>query len=86
VLGLAQTKMLGPMSFWIALQVLGLRVHLVEEMDAIRQMEGRWERGDMSRATMLGRLSMKAIVTFLPELAREMSAPGAAKSGDTCPG
>lgn len=81
VLGPAQSKTLGFLSFFNGLQALGLAVHIVEDKDLTARLRSRWEKKDVTRATMLDRLSIKAISKFVPIVAREMSKRAGSKGG-----
>ena len=73
-------KTLGPVSMGPVLTVLGVKMLIVEDAEAMKLLEGRRERRERP-AVIPSRLSIAAIEKFMPDVARAMSARGSAKGG-----
>jgi hypothetical protein len=78
VLGDAQTKRLGMMSFLAMTETMGLRGVLYVDQHLVDQMRPHWQRGDMKKAhsKRLARLGRTAMKRVFPAVASEMGKRG----------
>jgi len=75
LLGPAQIRSIGRQSFGLLNQTLAVKMILVVDEEAAKQMQGRWEKRDKP-ANMPNRLSMKAAERFIPLIASEIGRRG----------
>jgi hypothetical protein len=73
ILGPSRTKKLSPMTMDVLLATLAVKICIVEDVDAAKIMEGRWEQRVANHVrTVAGRVSKRIVEQAKPHLYRQL--------------